>query len=274
MKRSSASTYNLIALIFLALTVFTFLCVLGMLVRIIQPPGFLRSQVASAPTLLPTPSDTPTLTPSKTPTASDTPTETNTPTPLPPTATNTSLPSSTPLPSDTPLPTETPTKTPTDTKTPVPSKTPLPTRTPKGFVASQAAPQASPTSNAPFALAAGSPSAGPNPDATTGCKFQALAGQVRDLANQPLKTRIRISVAGPKGVGVQTTPSPLNDTLYSPGSWLFPVDNKVSTASFTVQLLNSTGAPLSDKVPVKFTGDCQKNIIYVNFVQMRPVDLP
>ncbi len=281
MRRSSAATYNLITLVFLFLTLFTFLGVLGLLTRVIAPPSFLRQAVAVAPTQVTPPTDTRTPTASSTLLPTDTPTASNTPTPLPPTNTITLTASNTPTPlppSDTPTNSATPSQTPLPSKTPVPSKTPFPSRTPKGFIASKTpeggAPVVSPTSSFPFALAAGFPLAGPNPDTTVGCAYQAISGQVLDMSSAPLKTKIRISVAGPKGIGVQTTPSPLNDTLYSPGSWVFPVDNKISSASFTVQILDGKNKPLSDKVKITFANDCQQNVIFVNFTQLRPVDLP
>ncbi|MBX3081051.1 MAG: hypothetical protein KF716_05410 [Anaerolineae bacterium] len=94
MKSDSNGLYNTITIFFLVLTVIVFLCSLGMLVRVIQPPGLLAPHTP----IVPTPNVLPSVTPTDTP--SSTPTETQTPTP-----TRTVPPTRTPRPSLTPIPT-------------------------------------------------------------------------------------------------------------------------------------------------------------------------
>ena len=94
MKSDSNGLYNTITIFFVVLTVIVFLCSVGMLVKVIQPPGMLAPHTPVVPALQELPTSTTTFTPS--------PTETETPTPTP---TRTVPPSRTPRPSLTPIPT-------------------------------------------------------------------------------------------------------------------------------------------------------------------------
>ncbi|MBX3061570.1 MAG: hypothetical protein KF726_01265 [Anaerolineae bacterium] len=90
-RSSDNSTYNTLTLVFIILTVLVFLCAIGMLTHLIQPPLLLAPRT---PVLQPI-EELPTLTPTFTETATATATETPTPT-------------RTPIPSRTPRPTVTP----------------------------------------------------------------------------------------------------------------------------------------------------------------------
>ncbi len=303
MKRSNVTTYNFIAILFIGLTIFSFLCTLMMWARVINPPPFLARIAAVTPTIFVAPTDTITPTPSKTHTPTVTPipptetpvppTETPSPTvtPIPPT--ETPIPP-TPIPSDTPVPTATiflsatPTEPPT--KPPTATRRVTATRTPRGFVASKTPtpapptkPQATPTlfptakpqSNQPFVLDDKTPLAGPNPDFTRGCNYQGVVGLVLDLGKKPLPgTKYKVNIIMPDGKLIQTSYTPQNNTLYANGSFVADLGDKPLKATYSLQVVNNAGKPISDVISLSFEGTCETNVIFVNFNQVKPTDLP
>lgn len=88
MKSSSTGVYNTFTLVFLGLTVFVFICTLGMFTGLIRVPGGFAPKTPVLPTKALVPTDSPTPTPSYTP-----------------------LPTATKVPTKTPQPTSTPTPT-------------------------------------------------------------------------------------------------------------------------------------------------------------------
>ncbi|HVO41404.1 MAG TPA: hypothetical protein VMT34_02220 [Aggregatilineales bacterium] len=67
------SVYNSVTLIFLALSVVICLCAVGVLAKVIQPPGQFKPGTNSLPSTVVMPTDTPTWTPSPTPPPTETP---------------------------------------------------------------------------------------------------------------------------------------------------------------------------------------------------------
>ena len=252
MKNASATPYNAISLVFVGLTVFMFLCVLGMLIPIIQPPGFLsKKAVAIVPTQLLAPTDT------ITPTSSATFTATHTP-----------LPSPTPPPTATPTSTFTPTSQFTSTSpvqfTATFTNTPVPT--------TEAGTTAAPTSagTAPvytFAVAPNFPQSAPNPDPVTGCKLQAIAGQILNAADVPVTTNIQVFIAG-SGIKKLANPTTFNSAFGGAGFWVLVVGNTLNTNKYTVEVLDAKQKQVSVPVDVQFTNDCKNNVIIVTFKQV------
>ncbi len=221
MKRSSAATYNTIASLFVALAVISLIIIVGL---IATKPAFLRRTVAAAPTVVAAPTDTITPTPSATFTPSNTPLPTNTPTPLPPSAT------STPLASDTPL----------ATTTPLITATPLPTDVPATVASTVAA------STFPFGVSSDSPQAAANPDTTTGCKLQAIAGRILDGTGQPYTSKVQVFIFG-SGIKKLAKPTTANSPFGGVGFWVLIVGNTINTNKYTVEVLDSKGNQISTR---------------------------
>jgi len=261
-QQSSDGLYNVITLVFVGLTLFVCLIVGLMLSGKVRPP------VGFAP-------QTPTF-----PATKEIPTETATPTP-----TLTPLPSQTSIPTSTPRPSATATFTPTETFTPPPTETPLPTlpptepptQAPTELVTQ--APQSTPDVNQtqvataaptqagfPFRVQEGSPALLSNLDATIGCSYQGIGGQVFGMNSEPM-LNLQISVAS------ASTTYPIQATGSNPrfgeSGWMVQMDTTPSAQAYTVQVLSGTGQPLSDKVQITFPGTCDQNLALINFVQTR-----
>ena len=58
-------------------------------------------------------------------------------------------------------------------------------------------------------------------------------------------------------------------TEYGAAGWEIFVDNKATTNQYFVQLLTSSGMPLSPAVEVVFPGQCEQTLAMVNFIQTR-----
>ncbi len=74
---------------------------------------------------------------------------------------------------------------------------------------------------------------------------------------------VRITGSGGFSLNVQAG----SDATYG---FLAKLDNKPNTLAYTVQLLDAQGGALSARVTVTFTGECERNLAFVNFVQIRP----
>jgi len=270
MNRSANGFYNGVTIFFAVLSLIVILVVVLMITHVIPPPLQFRPAILPTPTTVTFPTETntpipsPTLTPTYTftPTRTLTPSKTPTDTPLP--ATTTLTPSITLTPSFTtsPVPpskTATATKVPTSTKTSVPSKTPvptinpsLPTKTPTGF---------------PFKVAPGSPGYTANLNASIGCAFQGVGGQVFDMNNQPL---LNITVHVSSANGFNQTAVTGSNPQYGPAGWQIQTDVRPSASQFIVELRTQQGVPLSPQVQVGFPGTCDRNLAIINFFQTRP----
>lgn len=256
MGDGKASIYNVISLVFLALTILVIVFVIS---RLAGPPVQKPDAVGVLPTVGALPSLTPTAIPTTglpptftfTPTDTLTPTTTLTPTPspsiAPPTATIT----------ETPGPTETPTITPTPSISP----TPLPTETPTGPT-----PTLAPTQNPYlFELRQSQVILTQNFANTAGCAWQGLGGQVFNNEGTPLDG-LKIHVFGTNFDRIVDSGT---NSLYGPGGWEIPVDNKISAQTYYVELMSPGGTVVSDRIPVTFPSDCARNVALVNFIQTR-----
>ncbi len=182
------------------------------------------------------------------------PTPTNTPKQLPPTWTPTPVPPTatwTPVPTDTP----TPTASPTPEAAVIVTDTPTPEQT-----------------TPPFALQPGNPVAipagvGGHPD----CDWMGVAGQVIDLRGAPLTNQL-IKVTGTlEGQTIEVIAITGLATQYGPAGYEITLANKpiASTGTLTVQMFDQAGLPLSEPVVIDTYDTCDKNLILVNFVQIR-----
>lgn len=191
-------------------------------------------------------------------------------------------------------PTQTPSNTPTITVTPLPP-TPFPTFTPT----SSSTPTATPTlTTTPVIPGAGAVTADPNlpPDVqagltlttptqefvsafpfsarpvryeanlnSQGCQWLSIAGSVTGISGEPL-TDLAVEVIGD---GYQKTLFSGSAQQFGLSGFEFPVGTTPRTAEFSIQLLNSTGVPISDFIFVTTGETCSNNVAIVEFVQTR-----
>lgn len=197
------------------------------------------------------------------------------PTPIPtislPTATPTALinleatwtPTITSVPTETPTLTLAPTDTPLPTETPFAVFTPLPSPTGAEVIRGM-----------PFIVGAGTPvttsSIAFHPD--VGCNWLGVAGQVFDLSGAPIsgqQVRIKGTLAGTPIDMLSLTG--LTDAYGSVGFYEFNLGDKpiASKGTLSVQLLDQAGIAMSDKIYFDTYDNCEKNLIFVNFKQVR-----
>jgi hypothetical protein len=116
----------------------------------------------------------------------------------------------------------------------------------------------------PFALQNDAVTYRTHPD---GCKGLWLIGQVFDLNSGPLP-----------GLPVQVTGSVFQGAIKFTGSapkwgdsgYEFELNATPVEDQFVVQLLNTTGQPLSEPIMVKTLASCEQNVAVVNFIQNHP----
>jgi hypothetical protein len=179
-----------------------------------------------------------------------------------------------------------PTSTPTlvmlpPTWTPVPTTLPQPSETPTSLDLTSTLPQdVTPTAYAtdnnskyPFA-SKGNPAAfanttyHPNSD----CKWQGIAGQVWDIQGRPL-IGYRVHLQGyynGKSVDL-TTLSGGAQAWYGESGFEFVLGNTPidSTGKLTIQLEDQSYMAISNQVTLNTYSDCTKNLVLVNFQQVR-----
>jgi hypothetical protein len=250
MGRGTELIYNIMTLVFIVLTAGA---IAFFALQLSAPPEPSPDELAEIPTVavLPTVTPEPTLTPSNTPrptlppTFTPTPTASTTPSPtLTPTATIT----------DTPTITFTPRATDTATITPVPSNTPGPSPT-------------VPPTVSPFLFGIERPVQYTTNTNVTGCNWQGIGGNVTGLDGQPYS--ITLQVHAFNDVIDITRPTGSN-SFYGPisGYEMRLADNPAPQQVF-VQLESVNGVQVSERVQLRFPGNCGENLATVNFVQLR-----
>ena len=259
MGEGKGTIYNVISLVFLVLTILTIVFVI---MRVAGPPAEKQEVALNLPTAVILPSLTPSPIPTTglpptftfTPTDTLTPTNTLPPTDVPPTVAPTQTIT------DTPMLTATPTITPTPaiSDTPVP---PTPTETPTGPT-----PTLAPTQNPYlYELRQGQVIFTQNFANTAACAWQGLGGQVFNFEGTPLNG-LKIHVFGTNFDRVVDSGS---NSLYGPGGWEIPVDNKINAQTYYVELLSPGSTIVSARIQVTFPSDCARNVALVNFIQTR-----
>ncbi len=188
------------------------------------------------------------------------------------------LPSLISLPTATPTPriilpaTWTPTAPPAPTITP--TETAVPTESQMVEITPSPEPQNEPTESGgmPYVLQQGDPVAIPNighPEA--GCNWMGVAGQATGLNGAPvvgLFVQLSGTLAGnpEEQLGMTGTA-----TQYGQAGYEFNLGDKplASEDTMWVQLFDQAMLPLSDKVYFETYADCQRNLIFINFNQVR-----
>jgi hypothetical protein len=254
-RARSGNIFNVLAVLFLALSCLTVACVAavfafpGLIPAQFQPPTPFVVAVFTLPPppLTVTPTNTsgvPTLPPewthTPTPTITDTPTPSDTPTITP---TGTERPTATSTPTITLTPSQTPTITPTG-----PTRTPTKTR-----------------SAFQFTMQNDQPSYVKNFANTAGCGWMGIAGQAFDLNGNSMQNLL-VHIEG-GGLSYDAITGAKKD--YGPGGYELYIGNQVkdTTDVFRVQLRTTAGQPLSEVYVIRTFADCNKNLILVNFVQ-------
>lgn len=169
-----------------------------------------------------------------------------------------------------------PTSEPTATETLRPSSTPIPTETPFSLFTATNTPEVSPTPvlGMPYDVAPGSPvaisSVTFHPEA--GCSWMGVAGQVLDLSGAPVSTGVVIQLSGVYGGKfIEKTSLTGIAPQYGQAGYEFYLGDTPTASNKTlwVQLLDQAGAPLSEKIYFETFEDCERNLVFINFKQVR-----
>ena len=175
-------------------------------------------------------------------------------------------------------PTMTPTHTATRTLSPVtststgPTSTFTPTPTLTSTATSTETPSPTPELR-PFIMA-GEPetmSSEMIPQQQLGCDWLVIAGQVWDLGDAPV-TGLTLHLYGELG-GYTIERFVLSGSAlaYGESGYQFELENLVidSQNSLFIQLVDTNGIPLSNPYTIQTYNDCNKNLILINFKQVR-----
>ena len=189
------------------------------------------------------------------------------------------IPSITPLPTRAPAtlaPTPTPTLAPTATNTPFePSPTAIPA-TPIGTLTVVTGKTTTPTvkvttvysfviQDAPKLIDA------QLLDPNHGCTWMGVAGHVYDLQNGPA-TKIEVKLFGILSGKLMNETSLTGTAIqYGPSGYEFTLADKpiASTQRLGIQLVDQSGIPLSDRIFFDTSADCSKNLVLINFKQVK-----
>jgi hypothetical protein len=180
------------------------------------------------------------------------------------------LPSSTPTP---PLPTAEPTQPPT--ATPAPTETPLPAAPTATRVSAVVVESPTPHANAAYAYDLKS---APAPiDASLlypgrGCGWMGVGGQVSNLSGRPV-TGINVQMYGMvDGNSMNVITLTGTAQKYGEAGYEFTISEQKVFASkgvFWIQLIDQQRNPLSKRVVFDTFDDCARNLVVINFTQVR-----
>jgi len=145
------------------------------------------------------------------------------------------------------------------TDTPVPTQTPQPTQTSTPW-------------SAAFVIR-GTPEAFPHTllyDRYACEEYLFIGGEVWDLRESPLKGMI-VKLTGTYGNGVVDLSSESGEvTVYGQSAYGFVLENQqIKTDSLYIQLFDPAGNPLSARVKLSISGNCDGNLLLVNYKQVQ-----
>jgi len=171
--------------------------------------------------------------------------------------------------------TPTPSNTPPPTKTPLPTATLLPTDTPVPvFTATETITPTLAAGALPFDLNNGSPvaisSLAFRPEA--GCNWMGVAGQVLNMSGAPISTGVVVQLSGVlEGAYKEITSLTGTARQYGEAGYEIVLASKpfASQGTLFVQLLDQAGLPMSPKIAFDTYDSCDKNLIIINFRQVR-----
>jgi hypothetical protein len=105
-----------------------------------------------------------------------------------------------------------------------------------------------------------------------GCEWMGVAGQAFDLKNSPLALGIIVQVGGVvDGKVLNITSLTGTATQYGPAGYEVTLaDKPVATQGVVwIRLLDQSGFAISDRIFIATSSDCTKNLVIVNFKQVK-----
>jgi hypothetical protein len=150
------------------------------------------------------------------------------------------------------LPSPTATNTPLPTATPAPTRLPTPTQTPA----------------MPYQVQLGSPRMiRAFSHADQGCSWFGIGGQVIDESGTGIPDLGLLLTGRLDGQEIELASLTQAESFYGPGGFEIYLSNTAPTGSqdLAFQLFNMESQPLSDRVPVSFSAQCDQNLVLVNF---------
>lgn len=167
-----------------------------------------------------------------------------------------------------------PTATPTVSPTPRPTSTPLPTATPFSLIdPTTSTLEATPgSSGRPFVLD-GEALAIQNIANNSGCDWMGVVGQIKDMRGSPINGQV-VQLGGVlPGVASSVDQLTLSGVTqdFGAGYYEFQLADRpiASRGTLWVQLYDQSGVPVSDKAFFETYVECEKNMIVLNFQQVR-----
>jgi len=144
----------------------------------------------------------------------------------------------------------------------------LPTETPGDGQATS-----TPTDRMPFVLHPGDPIALPSiGHLDLGCNWMGVGGRAFDLTGAPIDQGLLVELGGTlNGEPVENMGMIGMVLTYGPGGYEFELGDTPleSTQTLWVQLLDQAKLPLSEQIYFDTFSDCEKNLILINFNQVR-----
>lgn len=186
------------------------------------------------------------------------------------------MPTATPTPKQVLPPTWTasPTGEPTITNTPRPTSSPAPSETPFNLFTLTPTTAGADAGGMPFSVGPGTPVSTSSlafyPE--TECNWLGVAGQVFDLSGAPVPgQQVRIGGILAGRTIDQLTLTGLASAYGAEGFYEVKLGDTptASIGTLWVQLLDQGGLPMSDKIFFDTFDDCENNLIFVNFKQVR-----
>jgi hypothetical protein len=171
-------------------------------------------------------------------------------------------------------PTITTTLRPTNASTPQPTDTPVPSSTPFNLLTPTQTTTVSGTRSEPFEVSQGTPISTSSlafyPE--RGCDWMGVAGQIFDLSGAPISgQQVRIGgFLNGKTVDMLTLTG-LTSAYGTAGFYEFSLADEpiASNKSLWLQLLDQAGLTMSEKIYFETYDSCEKNLIFINFKQVR-----
>ena len=171
----------------------------------------------------------------------------------------------------------TPTVLASPTRQPTQPPVPTPTAIPATSVGMTGTPNSTPTVPIPSLYSFGIQAEPRAIDSTLfnsarGCKWMGVAGQVFDLKNSPLPLGIIVQVGGSVDEKVLNITSLTGTaTQYGPAGYEVTLANlPVATqGSLFIRLLDQAGLALSDRILFNTYGECNQNLVIINFKQVK-----
>lgn len=161
--------------------------------------------------------------------------------------------------------------TPTVTISPTPTITLTETPQPAVGVTPEGSPTPGPSpTNSPFSVQVGNPTFINNIANERGCDWMGVGGQVFDLSGAPI-TGLNVHLEGAlAGVPFSLDALTGSATTLGPAGYVFNLAEQPEASSGTIwlQLDDGAGVPLSARIYIETSDECDENLVLVNFTQV------